>query len=87
MDNSIINIDPELMSGTSVFSGNKVPIQSLFNYPETGETSDCLVEDFPTIATNRFFLFWNQPIKLLCKRLLICSIKVLPDENIPRQLT
>ena len=35
-----INIDPETMSGTPVFTGTRVPVQSLFDYIETGETLD-----------------------------------------------
>jgi uncharacterized protein (DUF433 family) len=47
MDNSVSNIDSELMSGIPVFRGTRVRIQSLFDYLETGETIDQFVEDFP----------------------------------------
>ncbi len=33
-----INIDPETMGGTAVFTGTRVPVQALFDYIETGET-------------------------------------------------
>ena len=45
-----INIDPETMGGTPVFTGSRVPIQSLFDYIETGETLDEFLENFPTVA-------------------------------------
>lgn len=50
MNYGAINIDPETMGGTPVFSGTRVPIQSLFDYIETGETIDEFLENFPTVA-------------------------------------
>ena len=44
-----INIDPETMSGTPVFTGARVPVQTLFDYIETGETIDEFLENFPTV--------------------------------------
>jgi len=45
-----VNIDPEIMSGTPVFSGTRVPIQSLFDYIETGETLEEFLENFPSVT-------------------------------------
>lgn len=45
----IINIDPEIMSGTPVFAGTCVPIKALFDYVETGKTLDAFFEDFPSV--------------------------------------
>jgi uncharacterized protein (DUF433 family) len=50
MNYGAINIDPETMGGTPVFTGTRVPIQSLFDYIETGETLDEFLENFPTVA-------------------------------------
>ena len=44
-----INIDPEIMRGTPVFTGTRVPIQALFDYIETGETLDEFLENFPSV--------------------------------------
>jgi uncharacterized protein (DUF433 family) len=49
MNYGAINIDPETMGGTPVFTGTRVPIQSLFDYIETGETLDGFLENFPTV--------------------------------------
>ena len=49
MNYGAINIDPETMGGTPVFAGTRVPIQSLFDYIETGETLDEFLENFPTV--------------------------------------
>ena len=44
-----INIDPETMGGTPVFTGTRVPVQSLFDYIETGETLDEFLDNFPSV--------------------------------------
>lgn len=44
-----INIDPETMGGTPVFTGTRVSIQALFDYIETGETLDEFLENFPSV--------------------------------------
>jgi uncharacterized protein (DUF433 family) len=47
-----INIDPEIMGGTPVFTGTRVPIQSLFDYLEGGETVEEFLYNFPTVKKN-----------------------------------
>ena len=44
-----INIDPEIMGGTPVFMETRVPIQSLFDYLECGETLEEFLDNFPTV--------------------------------------
>ena len=46
----VINIDPEILSGTPVFKGTRVPIQSLFWHLENGVTIDEFLEDFPSVC-------------------------------------
>jgi uncharacterized protein (DUF433 family) len=46
MRGQIINIDPEILGGTPVFYGTRVPIKNLFNYVESGETIDFFLDDF-----------------------------------------
>jgi len=43
------NIDPETMGGTAGFTGTRVPVQSLFDYIETGETLNEFLENFPSV--------------------------------------
>ncbi len=45
----IISVDPEIMSGTPVFAGTRVPIKALFDYLESGKTLDIFFEDFPSV--------------------------------------
>ncbi|MCB0728627.1 MAG: DUF433 domain-containing protein [Ignavibacteria bacterium] len=46
MNNSAINIDPEIMSGAPVFRGTRVKIQTLFDYIENGKTIEDFIEDY-----------------------------------------
>ncbi len=49
MNYGAINIDPETMGGTPVFTGTRVPVQALFDYIGTGETLDEFLENFPSV--------------------------------------
>jgi len=44
-----VNIDPEILHGTPVFKGTRVPIDTLFDYLATGESLDDFLEDFPSV--------------------------------------
>ncbi|OGU33552.1 MAG: hypothetical protein A2057_06030 [Ignavibacteria bacterium GWA2_35_9] len=48
-----VNIDPEIMGGTPVFNGTRVPIQTLFDYIESGETLEEFLDDFPTVSQDQ----------------------------------
>ena len=45
----IIEVDPEKMSGTPVFTGTRVPINHLFDYLEASDSLDEFLNDFPTV--------------------------------------
>jgi len=45
----LVQSDPEIMSGTPVFVGTRVPVQSLFDYLEGGETLDEFLRQFPSV--------------------------------------
>lgn len=44
-----ITIDPEIHSGTPVFRGTRVPIQTLFDYLADGYSLEEILDDFPTM--------------------------------------
>jgi uncharacterized protein (DUF433 family) len=46
---SIIHSDPEILGGTPVFVGTRVPVQSLFDYLEGGETLEEFLRQFPSV--------------------------------------
>jgi uncharacterized protein (DUF433 family) len=48
--NGIIVKDPEILGGTPVFQGTRVPFQALLDYLEGGQTLDEFLDDFPTVS-------------------------------------
>ena len=49
MEQRVINIDSEILGGTPVFLGTRVPVKNLFDYLEEGETTEEFLEDFPSV--------------------------------------
>ena len=45
-----IEINPDKVSGTPVFSGTRVPVKNLFDYLEGGESIDDFLEGFPPVT-------------------------------------
>jgi uncharacterized protein (DUF433 family) len=45
-----VDVDPERMGGTPCFTGTRVPIKSLFDYLETGDSLETFLEHFPTVS-------------------------------------
>ena len=46
----IVRIDPEIMSGTPVFAGTRVPVSTLFHHLAAGDALEVFLEDFPTVG-------------------------------------
>ena len=46
----LVTRSDEVMSGAVVFSGTRVPVQTLLDYLEEGDTLDRFLEDFPTVT-------------------------------------
>jgi len=49
----IVHSDPEVLGGTTVFVGTRVPVQSLFDYLEGGETLDEFLRQFPSVRRDQ----------------------------------
>jgi len=47
---SVIHSDPDILGGTPVFRGTRVPFQALLDYVEGGHTLDEFLSDFPTVS-------------------------------------
>ena len=47
---AIVHSDPEIMGGTPVFVDTRVPVQSLFDYLEGGDTLDEFLRQFPSVT-------------------------------------
>lgn len=57
---TIVTSSPEIMSGTPVFAGTRVPVQALMDYLEGGETIDDFLEGFPTVNIEQVIEFLEE---------------------------
>lgn len=67
-----INIDPEIMSGTPVFDGTRVPVDALFNSLSAGVSLDEFLDNFPTVSREQALAVLNFSHDTL-KKLGLCS--------------
>lgn len=77
---SVIGISTEIMGGTPVFIGTRVPIQTLFDYLEAGESMDEFLEGFPTVSREQIIALLEEAKKQLFSRIaiLIFAVMVTP---------
>ena len=47
---AVVHSNPNILGGTPVFVGTRVPVQSLFDYLEGGETLDEFLRQFPSVT-------------------------------------
>lgn len=57
MKRKLIVSDPEVMGGTPCFAGTRVPLQTLVDYLEGGESIDDFLEGFPTVRREQVVAF------------------------------
>jgi len=75
----IVHSDPEIMGGTPVFVGTRVPLQNLVDYLEGGESIEDFLDAFPTVRREQVIAVTAvsaaalEPLRedeILCARLL-----------------
>jgi uncharacterized protein (DUF433 family) len=47
---SVVHSDPDILGGTPVFVGTRVPVQALIDYIEGGHSLEEFLDDFPTVS-------------------------------------
>ena len=57
---SVVKSDPEIMSGTPCFAGTRVPVRTLIDYLESGESLHDFLEDFPTVSRKQAIAFLEE---------------------------
>ena len=62
MKQPALSCDPEIMGGTPVFFGTRVPVQTLLDYLEAGETIDDFLEGFPSVTKQQVISFLEEVI-------------------------
>lgn len=62
---SIISVSPEIMGGTPVFAGTRVPVQTLLDYLKAGESIDDFLDGFPTVTREQVIALLEEAGKQL----------------------
>ena len=65
MPQPVINVDPDILGGTPVFYGTRVPIRNLFDYLVTGETIKTFLSDFDGVTREQVIKVLETSQKLI----------------------
>ena len=65
MQGRTINIDPEILGGTPVFYGTRVPIKNLFDYLESGDSIEIFLDDFDGVTKSQVIKVLEMSQKLI----------------------
>jgi uncharacterized protein (DUF433 family) len=57
---SVVKIDPEIMSGSPCFAGTRVPVRTLLDHIEAGDSIDVFLNDFPTVSRKQAIAFLEE---------------------------
>ena len=57
---SVVKVDPEIMSGAPCFMGTRVPIQTLIDYLEGGDSIEDFLEGFPSVSREQVIAFLEE---------------------------
>jgi uncharacterized protein (DUF433 family) len=60
MKQAVVSRNPEVMGGTPVFAGTRVPVQTLLDYLKGGESIDDFLEGFPSVTREQVIAFLEQ---------------------------
>ncbi len=60
MKKPLVTCSADVMGGTPVFAGTRVPVQTLFEYLEAGDTIDDFLEGFPTVSRQQVIAFLEE---------------------------
>ena len=64
-DSPMISVSPEIMGGTPVFAGTRVPVQTLLDYLKAGESIDDFLDGFPTVTREQVIALIEEAGKQL----------------------
>lgn len=60
MSEQVITRDPGILGGEAVFAGTRVPVKTLTDYLEAGDSIDAFLDDFPTVSRALVIAFIEQ---------------------------
>jgi uncharacterized protein (DUF433 family) len=64
----VIHINPEILGGTAVFVGTRVPFETLLDYLKGGQPLSEFLKDFPTVTQEQVFAALEQAKDALLAR-------------------
>lgn len=64
-DQVVVHSDPDILGGTPVFVGTRVPVKALLDYLAGGHTLDDFLDDFPTVTHEQAVAVLKQGLDLL----------------------
>jgi uncharacterized protein (DUF433 family) len=65
---SVIHSDPEILGGTPVFVGTRVPLKNLIDYLEGGHSLDDFLDDFPSVNREQVVTVLEEALEALSQR-------------------
>ena len=65
----VVSVNSEIMHGTPCFTGTRVPVQTLLDYIEEGDTLDNFLKDFSTVTRDQAIQF----LELAKQQLIECA--------------
>jgi uncharacterized protein (DUF433 family) len=60
VENAMISRSPDVMGGTPVFAGTRVPVQTLLDYLEAGDSIDDFLGGYPSVSRDQVINFLEQ---------------------------
>jgi uncharacterized protein (DUF433 family) len=60
VENAVISRSADVMGGTPVFAGTRVPVQTLLDYLEAGDSIDDFLGGFPSVSRDQVINFLEQ---------------------------
>jgi uncharacterized protein (DUF433 family) len=66
--NPVVHSDPEILGGTPVFVGTRVPLSNLIDYLEGGESLDEFLDDFPSVSREQAIAALEAALEVLIAR-------------------
>jgi uncharacterized protein (DUF433 family) len=64
MSSSVVSVSPDVMSGAPVFPGTRVPVQTLLEYLEAGDSIDEFLAGFPSVSRSQVIAFLERATTL-----------------------
>jgi uncharacterized protein (DUF433 family) len=67
MKSKLVTISPDILGGTPVFAGTRVPIQTFIEYLEGGQSIDVFLDGFPSVKREQVIAFLEEAKKQILK--------------------